>query len=117
MVLIDIATAEQRNYKTVGEERNCAVSFEKKLDENEIMDGTPVVLEHSTSDLAISAKKINDAQIVVNGVPVASGRAVQFHVTGGLANKEYVILITAVTNSTPPQTVKGRTVLGVLPDV
>lgn len=88
----------------VGETNNVSVSFADVLDEGELIAGTPVVIELTTSDLTIENKRVNTAAVVMGEQTIAIGKAVQFSVSGqGTANTPYTIKITATTDSDPAQ--------------
>ena len=52
-------TANEIRYMTTNETRNCIVSFAERLDDGEILTGTPTV--STTAGATISNIKINDA--------------------------------------------------------
>jgi len=81
-----------------------SVSFVGKLDTGEVLAGTPTVVEQVTSDLTLDNISINTAAHTINGLPVPIGQAVRFQVQGAVENTVYQIRVTAVSNSTPPQT-------------
>lgn len=113
---MSVDTAPQRHEKTVSEIRNIATSFVGKLESAELLASGLVVAEVTTSDLVITNKAISVAELTINGKTVTAGKAAQFLVSGGLGNTEYTIRITAVTDSSPPQTVSGKVILKVEPD-
>ena len=94
-----------RLFKTVAEIRNAKVNLSSELDTGELFTGTPLVVEEKTSDLTITNKVVNVAEITIERVTVAIGNAVQFKITGGVAGQLYRIRITAITDSSPAQTV------------
>lgn len=99
-----MSTATQRHTKTASEARNVVVSFKGKLDAGELLTGTPTVEEVTTTDLTLTNKAVNTAELTILGTAVAIGEAVQFKVAGGTAGTEYTIRITSVTNATAAQT-------------
>lgn len=112
-----MSIAPQRPFKSVSGTRNVAVSFADMLDDSELLTGTPTITEQTTSDLTLSNKVVNTAQLTINSVTVAIGEAVQFNVTGGtVANSPYSIKISVATDATPAQTLIGTVVLTVIAD-
>ena len=109
-------TALELPCKSVSENVNCAVSFVNLLDSGELLTGTPTIVEVTTSDLTLSNKVVNTAQLTINGETVAIGQAVQFHAQGGTAGTDYDIRITATTDSSPAQTRICRVTLPVVSD-
>ena len=97
-------TAPQSPNVAVGATRHFAVSFVGQLDLDEYLSGTPTVAEQTTSDLTIANRAVSTEVLVINGVEVAVGKAVQFTVTGQQAATSYSVKITAATDSTPAQT-------------
>ena len=88
----------------VSEVRNVAVSFVGKLDDGELLTGTPLVVEITSTDLTLVNKVISTAALTINGKSVAIGEAVQFKVSTPKANINYDVRLTATTDSTPAQT-------------
>lgn len=114
-----MSLAPQRNTKTVSEVRNVAVSFSGKLDDGELLTGTPTVVEVNPSSpqaLTFSNIAINTAILTINDIPTPIGEAVQFSVSGGVANAVYTIKIACSTDSTPAQTLYGTVTLRVRAD-
>ena len=114
-----MSLAPQRNTKTVLEVRNTAVSFSGKLDDGELLTGTPVVTEIDASSpqaLTFSNVAISTAIKTINDISTPIGEAVQFSVSGGVANAVYVIKIACGTDSTPAQTLYGSITLRVRAD-
>lgn len=93
----------------VGDVRSPVCSFALILESGELLTGTPLVAEKTTSDLTLTNKAVNTAPLVVNGLAAAIGQAVQFSMSGqNVANSPYIILVTASTDATPAQTFKKR---------
>ena len=114
-----MSKAPQRNTKTVSEVRNTAVSFSGKLDSGELLTGTPVITEVDPSSpqaLAISNIAINTEVLDINDISTPTGEAIQFSVSGGVANAVYIIKIVCATNATPAQTLYGTITLRVRAD-
>jgi len=101
-------TAIEIPAKTVSEVLNAAVSFIGKLESAELLTGTPTVAEVTTTDLALSNKVVSTAALTISGVVVASGKAVQFAVSGGVAGVTYAVNVSCTTDSTPAQTLHGK---------
>lgn len=109
--------APQLNHKAVSEDRVLSCSFKGKLDAGELLTGSPTIAEIGTSDLTFSNIGVNTVALTINGAPVAIGEAVQFKVTGGVANTLYKIRISpAGTDGTPSQKLSGTVRLRVIPD-
>lgn len=75
-----------------------------ELDEGETLTGTPTVTEVDTSDLTITNKTINNAQMTINGNTVAISCAVLFRISGQKAGTLYHIKYTVATTSSPART-------------
>ncbi len=98
------STAKERPVAVVGETNTFSADFSGVLDSGELLTGTPLVVEVTTTDLTISNKVVSTGSLVINGQTVATGMAVQFKVVGQLvATASYTIKITATTDATPAQ--------------
>jgi len=109
-------TAPQRQSKAVSAVRNIAVSFSGHLDDGELLTGTPTISDTASPSpevLTFSNPVVSTAALTINGISVPAGEAVQFSVSGGVADGEYTIKIAAATDATPQQTLIGRVVLSV----
>ena len=102
--------------KTVSEVLNAAVNFSGKLDAGEKLTGTPVVVEVSSTDLSLGSKAVSVAIINISGVDVPIGEAVQFSVSGGVADTKYEINVSCTTDSSPAQTLHGKITFNVEAD-
>lgn len=114
---------------SAGATRLAAVSFAKDLDADALLTGTPTVTEVgkvtfdadgkmvldddglptyiASTDLTLSNKAVNTAQLTILGDAVAIGKAVQFLVTGTAATikgNTYIISISCATTSSPAET-------------
>jgi hypothetical protein len=101
-----------------GEIRLVSVDMQGVLGPGETMTGTPAVdvflldtdtgTLSSSAALTISDRKLNAAEIAINGqpVPISKGVECMVNTTNGVVGKRYVLVITAITNSTPAQTIK-----------
>ncbi len=108
-------TAKQIPCTSPNEVRLVAVDFQGKLDSGELLTGTPVVTEVSTSDLTLANKAISTGALTIDGITVAIAEAVQFSVTGGtVANSPYTIKVSIGTDSTPAQTLLALLKLAVV---
>jgi hypothetical protein len=101
-------TANEVRYMTTAETRNCIASFANRLEDGEVLTGTPTIT--STTGITLSNKHINTGVVVVEGVDVAIGGAVQWKVEATTAGT-YLITITCDTDSNPVQTLQGFCVL------
>lgn len=111
-----IHKAPQIHTKTVSANRNIAFAFDDVLDSGELLTGTPTILEVTTTDLTITNKTVSTAELTIDDIATPLGEAVQCHITGGVANTTYEVLITVTTDSTPAQTLNGKFVLKVIAD-
>ena len=100
-------TAPQHHVLVVGEIRNAAVSFVGKLSSGEVLTGTPIVEEHTTTDLTISNVTVNSETLTINGRTALARQAVQFTVSGQKVGATYKIKITVSTSSSPAETLIG----------
>lgn len=92
-----------------------ACSFAGNLKSGELLTGTPLVVEQTTSDLTITDKVINTAAVTINHKTVAIGQAVTFLVTGQvLATGKYTLLVTATTDSTPARVLPRKIIFPVV---
>ena len=111
-----MSLAPQRNTKTVSEVRNSAVSFSGKLDDGELLTGTPTVTEVNPSSpqaLTFVSVAVSTKILTINDIATPVGEAVQYSVSGGVADAVYTILIACNTDSTPAQSLEGTVTLRV----
>jgi len=106
----------ERQAKTVSEVRNVAIDFRGKLDDGELLTGSPTVTEVGTANLTISNQKVNTVALIIEGQSVDIGMAVQFKVLGGNAGTNYKIRISVVTTASPAQTLIEDVILRVIAD-
>lgn len=111
-----MGNAPQRHFKHVSEVRNVAIDMRGKLDVGELLLDPPVITEEVTSDLSFSSAAVNTTALTINGRVVAIGKAVQFTVSGGVAEEEYSIRVQVNTDSTPAQTLIENIDLDVIED-
>lgn len=91
-------------YKGTAEVRNIAIDFGAKLGPDELLTGTPVVVEVGSTDLTISHPLvINDIRSIGTRLAKAN-EAVEVIVAGGVAGTTYRLRATATTDATNPQT-------------
>ena len=88
---------------SVGDTEVWAIDYTDILDSSETLTG-PTCTEVTTTALTIASVAVNNAIVVINGVNVAIGKAVQFSVRGQVVNTMYTLLVTVTTTSTPART-------------
>lgn len=93
-------TCDQLPTISVGDIEMLAMDFTKQLDSGELLTGTPLITEVSTTDLALTNKRVSIAELVINKRSTAIGKAVQCLVSGQQA-KTYTIQIVVYTDATP----------------
>lgn len=106
-------TAEQSNPMTISEIRLCSVSFVGKLDEGELLTGTPTI--DAVAGLTFSNASVSTAILTINNKSVPIGQAVQFKVVA-TAIGSYTIPVACGTDSTPAQALRGKLPLTVEAD-
>lgn len=99
-----MSTAPQVRTVDQAEVRNVAVDLRGKLDEGELLVGTPTVTEVTSTDLTISNNTINSDAETIMGLVVPAGQAVLFRVSGFIPGAVYRIKIHATTDASPAQT-------------
>lgn len=98
-------TAPERPSPLIGETRTVGVSFAGKLDDGELLTGTPTADEQTTSDLTITSVAVNTTALTINHETVAVGEAVTFLVKNHkAAGSPYTVLVKVSTDATPAQT-------------
>jgi len=101
-------TARERPTFAVGESNLCSVDMRGVLDDGELIDSVSSVAEvpnvGTATDLTITNEIVSQADLVINGLTVPTGKAVQFLVSGQSLNTDYTLKITFVTDSSPAQT-------------
>lgn len=105
-------TAPQIRSISLGEERIISVDFMGKLDDGELLTGSPEVSEVGTSFLIISNKSVSSVELVINGVSVPAGGAVQFKVVPGQVVGSYSVDMLCGTTS--GQVIEGRVSLRIV---
>ena len=98
--------APQRHFISVGDTDYIRVRFNDRLDDSEVLNGTPTMVEVTTTDLNLSSKTVlTSAYTDSDGVSVPANTAVACLVSGGnVANSAYTIRVTVATTSTPAKT-------------
>lgn len=109
-------TAPEIRGQAVGEVRVHSVDFRGRLDSGELLTGTPIVEEISTTDLTLTDITVNVIALTINGQAVGIGLAVQFKNSGVLKDVIYRIRITVGTDSSPAQTLKCIVRIEGIPD-
>lgn len=85
-----------------GAKRVVKIDCTQELTGSEVLTGTPLVTERTTTDLTITRKIVNTAVETINGASVAIGCAIRFYVVGAkAATGSYIIDISCGTTSSP----------------
>lgn len=103
-------TAPQIRTISLGEARINSVDFTGKLDSGETLTGTPTITEVTTDSLALTSKSVSTAALVINGVEVPIGMAVQFKATPTVTGSYKVDILCGTSAG---QTVEGRVLIQV----
>jgi len=95
----------------VGEVSNFAVSFDDVLDKGELITGTPVVTEVTSSDLTFTDQRSNSSAFTMDEHRYETGKVALFKVYGQIvANTPYTLKVQITTDATPAQTkIRGVT--------
>lgn len=112
----------QRHTLSIGDVDEVAVDLSARLDSDEVLTGTPTVVEIddtgsavASSDLTISSVQVNTAtytdelQVDPDGIEktVAIGKAVIFMLsTSGTSAASHLLLVTATSDKTPARVLK-----------
>jgi hypothetical protein len=75
------------------------------LDGEELLTGTPTVVEITTSALTLANEAVNTEPTEANGRLVPIGKAVKFTVTGGAVDTTYTVRVTVSTTSNVLRTI------------
>jgi hypothetical protein len=89
---------EQRPIISVGETEVAKIDYTEYLDADELLTGTPTIVEVTTTDLTLTNKAVSTEVVRVLERDVAIGKAVLFKVSGQKINTEYSIRITVSTD-------------------
>jgi hypothetical protein len=99
-----MASTQEIPDKSSTEVRNGGISLDALLDAAETISGTPTIAS-TPSGLTFANIAANSVDIIIKGLTVATGRAVQFRVSGGTSGITYSCKATVTTNATPAQTI------------
>ena len=84
----------------VGSTRTPRLSYDEVLETDELLTGTPTMVEVTTSDLTIDNKAVSTSELTITNETVAIGRALTLCVSGHeVANMPYTIKITVSTDA------------------
>ena len=89
---------------SAGDVELMAIDYTEWLDDGELLTGTPIAVEQTTSDLTISYVAVSTSAQTILESSVSAGAAVQFLVSGQQAGITYRVLVTASTDATPART-------------
>lgn len=90
--------------KRAAETRTIAVNLGGRLVSDELLTGTPTVVEVGSSDLTISSPALTVADGYFFNSWLIESKAVTFSVAGGTAGQSYLIRVTVTTDSDAAQT-------------
>lgn len=99
--------------KRAAETRTIARSFADRLVHDELLTGTPTVVEVGSSDLTISSPALTVADGYFFNAWLIESKAVTFSVAGGTAGHSYLIRVSVATDSDAPQTLTEEITLRV----
>lgn len=91
--------APQRHTKTASEVRNVSIDMQGLLDDGELLTGTPIIVEVTTSHLTITNKAVSSEALTINGADCAAGKALQCTIAGGNAGHTYAVRFTVTTEA------------------
>ena len=77
-----------------------SISYVGLLDSDEVLTGTPVVTEVTTTDLTLSNKTVSSVALIINAKEVAIGKAVQFKIAGQQSGTVYRVRVSVGTATT-----------------
>ena len=98
----------------VGSTRTLRFSYDEVLETNELLTGTPTVIEVITSDLTIDNITVSASELTIKNEGVAAGRVLVFRASGhGVANAPYTLMIIISTDATPAQTFIRQLIISV----
>jgi len=91
---------------------DCVYTFHctNLLASTELITGTPTVTDtttHAASSITISGIAANVAEVTVDGVTTAIGKAVQCRISGGTADADHVLTCTFATDGTNTKVTGG----------
>lgn len=105
--------ATQTQVKTASEVVNASVDFSRRLDQSELLTGTPTI---TATGLTLANQAVSTTQLVILGEDIGIGKAVTWNITGGTANTNYTVQIAVTTDSSPAQTLYFNAPLRVVAD-
>lgn len=104
--------------KAAGEELDAVCNFTRKLPGAAVLTVSPTFVQTqdtpdgaTSTDLTITAGQINLSIVDSNNVSVAVGKAVLFHVTGGVAGRTYNIRVKSGNTAEPQKYVDCRLII------
>ena len=89
---------EQRPVISLGDTDIAKIDYTEYLDADELLTGTPTIVEVTTTDLTLTNKVVNTEEVRILERDVAIGKAILFKVSGQKINTEYTIRITVSTD-------------------
>lgn len=90
--------------KKAAETRTIAVNLGGRLVSDELLTGTPTVVEVGSSDLTISSPALTVADGYFFNSWLIESKAVTFSVAGGTAGQSYLIRVSVTTDADAAQT-------------
>jgi len=87
----------------VNEELVASIDLSSRLATAELLVGTPVITEITTSDLTISNQSVNTSILTVGGSDMAIGKAVLVKLSGWVESVIYELSVSCTTDATPNQ--------------
>ena len=101
-----VATAPQLHRISTSERRTISVDFSGSLDDGDTLTGTPTVTADDA--LTITNEQVSTGTLVLNGVSLSAGLAVQFKVDASGATAGSTYTLTIVCNTTSGDETEGR---------
>ena len=101
-------SAPQVREVSTNEVRIISVDFKGKLDEGELLTGTPSVSEVTTSDLVISSVQVNTVELIINRRRCVIGEAVMFNVDASSATPGQSYQVDIICSTDGGQIIDGR---------
>jgi hypothetical protein len=97
---------------SVGATEIITLDLQDDLDTSETFTGnTPTIVETGSSDLTLDNKTVSTGSLTVLDRTVDPGKAIQWRMSGQLANTTYTITVTCATTSTPARTKKYEAII------
>jgi hypothetical protein len=101
-------SAPQVREVSTNEVRIISADFKGKLDEGELLTGTPTITEVSTDHLTLSSKQVSTVELVVNQRRCAIGEVAQFKVDASGAAPGTTYEVDIICGTDRGQTIDGR---------